>query len=253
MTDRTRPGEDGAAGGGDGGDPLDQTLRAVRELIESTVAEHRARRSRNRLVTEVGVDDAGLREAAERLAVRARYNLELVLPCAGGRTSPVHTALAGLLDLAAPAVAVRALCAQPPPGWETRGEVRTAKVALPALVIADSATALICAESPAGRQTSLVRDPAVARTLHSLFGSVWGGATPVAGPFDFGNRARADMVRRVLERLRDGVTDEAAARELSVSVRTYRRYVTHILELLGASSRFQAGVRATELGILRDR
>ncbi|MEK8171079.1 hypothetical protein NKH77_20600 [Streptomyces sp. M19] len=56
----------------------------------------------------------------------------------------------------------------------------------------------------------------------------------------------------MLERLRDGVTDEAAARELAISVRTYRRYVTGILELLGAASRFQAGVRATELGILGD-
>ncbi|CAM5642495.1 HTH luxR-type domain-containing protein OS=Streptomyces antimycoticus OX=68175 GN=SANT12839_039280 PE=4 SV=1 [Streptomyces antimycoticus] len=58
------------------------------------------------------------------------------------------------------------------------------------------------------------------------------------------------MVRRVLARLRDGVTDEAAARDLAISVRTYRRYLTGILELLEANSRFQAGVRATELGIL---
>ena len=38
--------------------------------------------------------------------------------------------------------------------------------------------------------------------------------------------------------------------DLAISVRTYRRYVTGILELLEANSRFQAGVRATELGIL---
>lgn len=250
MTDRTPPGQGGTA---PAGDPLDRTLRAVRALIESTVAEHRARRRRDRLVTEIGVDDAAVQAAAEELADQARHTLDLVLPCAGGRVSSVHTVLAGLLDRARPPVGVRALCSQPPSGWEGRGEVRVAKVPLPALVIADAGTALVCAESAAGRQTSVIEDPAVVRTLGSLFGSVWGGAAPVAGPFDFGNRARADMVRRVLERLRDGVTDEAAARELAVSVRTYRRYVTGILELLGASSRFQAGARATELGILRER
>jgi len=57
----------------------------------------------------------------------------------------------------------------------------------------------------------------------------------------------------VLARLRDGVTDEAAARDLAISVRTYRRYVTGILELLDANSRFQAGARASELGILGER
>ncbi len=40
-----------------------------------------------------------------------------------------------------------------------------------------------------------------------------------------------------------------AARELSVSVRTYRRYVAEMMSLLGADSRFQAGVRAAELGL----
>ncbi|NEE20393.1 response regulator transcription factor, partial [Streptomyces sp. SID7499] len=45
-------------------------------------------------------------------------------------------------------------------------------------------------------------------------------------------------------------TDEVAARELTVSVRTYRRYVAEIMTLLDATSRFQAGVRAAELGLL---
>ncbi|MFH8370257.1 DNA-binding response regulator [Streptomyces sp. NPDC018031] len=248
MTERTLPGPAGAAG-----DPLDQTLRAVRALLESTVAEHRARRTSNRLVTEVGLEDAAIRAAAEQVADQARHTLDVVLPGSSTRMASVHGVLSELPDRVGPPVTVRAVCDRPPPGWEARGDVRTAKVPLPALVIADAATVLVCAESAGGRQTSVVEDQAVVRSLHSMFGNIWGGATPVAGPFDFDNRARADMVRRVLERLRDGVTDEAAARELAVSVRTYRRYVTGILELLEANSRFEAGVRATELGILRER
>ncbi|MDN3060759.1 DNA-binding response regulator, partial [Streptomyces sp. SRF1] len=129
-------------------------------------------------------------------------------------------------------------------------QVRIAAVPLPTAVIADGRTALVCTEDAAGRQTSVVEDQVVVATLDGMFGSIWGGAVPAARPLDFGNRARTEMVRRVLARLRDGVTDEAAARDLAISVRTYRRYVTGILELLEANSRFQAGVRATELGIL---
>ncbi|WKX70547.1 DNA-binding response regulator [Streptomyces sp. XD-27] len=250
MKEGTLPGGGGPASAAD---TVDRTLREVRALIESTVAEHRARRNRASPVTEVGVEEAAVRAAAEQVAEQARRTVEVVLPAATGRTAPVHTAVAQVVAGLAPGIAVRALCAQVPPDWGGRGELRQARVPLPTLLIADGRCALACTDSAAGRQTSVVTDPTVVRALLSLFTSVWGGAVPVTGPFDFGSRARADMVRRVLERLRDGVTDEAAARDLAVSVRTYRRYVTGILEMLGANSRFQAGVRASELGILPGR
>ncbi|WP_431044234.1 DNA-binding response regulator [Streptomyces sp. P1-3] len=251
MKERTLPGGGGPA---PAADTIDRTLREVRALIESTVAEHRARRSRASLVTGVGVEEAAIRAAAEQVAEQARRTVEVVLPAATGRVAAVHTLLAQVVAGLDPAIAVRVLCTQTPPDWGGRGEVRHARVPLPTLVIADRRCALVCTDSAAsGRRTAVVADPAVVRALFSLFTSVWGGAVPATGPFDFGSRARADMVRRVLERLRDGVTDEAAARELAVSVRTYRRYVTGILEMLGANSRFQAGVRATELGILPGR
>ncbi|MFC0602068.1 DNA-binding response regulator [Streptomyces palmae] len=245
----------GSAGPDVPDDTIERTLRQVRTLIESTVAEHRARQDRDRQVAEVGVAmaDAEIRAAAAQVARSARQTVDVVLPDQGTGTAPLHNALAELAAGIGEPVSVRLLCGRPPECWTGRAEVRTSQVPLPTLVMADRGSALVCAESAAGRQTSMVRDPEVVRTLHSLFVSVWGGATRLGGPFEFDNRARADMVRRVLERLRDGVTDEAAARDLAVSVRTYRRYVTAILELLGASSRFQAGVRATELGILRDR
>jgi len=44
------------------------------------------------------------------------------------------------------------------------------------------------------------------------------------------------------------VTDEAAARRLGVSLRTVRRWASHLADRLGARSRFQAGVRARERG-----
>jgi DNA-binding NarL/FixJ family response regulator len=54
----------------------------------------------------------------------------------------------------------------------------------------------------------------------------------------------------VLMLMSSGVKDEAAARQLNVSDRTYRRHVADILSRLGASSRFQAGVEAVRRGWL---
>lgn len=47
------------------------------------------------------------------------------------------------------------------------------------------------------------------------------------------------------------MTDVTASRELGMSLRTYRRRVAELLVALGADSRFQAGVRAGELGLTR--
>ncbi|MET7937769.1 DNA-binding response regulator [Streptomyces sp. NPDC005322] len=280
-------------------DALEHTLREVRGLIESTVVQHRARRSRSEQFAEVGREDAAFLAAAEQVIGQAGRSLDAVFPDPSARMAAGHAALTALLEDRDAGVRVRVLrgrpgpgpAAVPPPGpapvpipgpapvpipgpapvpipgpaadLEARvpappaapglPQVRIAAVPLPTAVIADGRTALVCTETAQGRQTSVVLDPVVVATMHGMFGSIWGGAVPAARPLDFGNRARTEMVRRVLARLRDGVTDEAAARDLAISVRTYRRYVTGILELLAANSRFQAGVRATELGILGDR
>ncbi|MFV2022916.1 response regulator transcription factor, partial [Micromonospora sp. LOL_023] len=47
-----------------------------------------------------------------------------------------------------------------------------------------------------------------------------------------------------------GYKDEATARELRISVRTYRRHVATLMERLNAESRFQAGIQAAKAGLL---
>jgi DNA-binding CsgD family transcriptional regulator len=293
---------------GDPGDILDRTLREVRALIEATVVEHRARRTRTGQFAQVGMADGAFLAAAEQVITKARGRVDAVFPEAPGRMAAAHAALTALLlNLDDDAVRVRVLRGRagpgggpasgpgggalsgpapvpapipgpapaatpgagsepdpgsgPGPGPEAAADapaarpaqVRIAPVALPTAVIADGRTALVCTESAGGRHISVIEDQVVVGSLHGMFRSIWAGATPAPRPLDFGNRARTEMVRRVLARLRDGVTDEAAARDLAISVRTYRRYVTGILELLDANSRFQAGARASELGILGER
>jgi hypothetical protein len=61
-----------------------------------------------------------------------------------------------------------------------------------------------------------------------------------------------DTLGGVLSFLAVGSKDATAARELGMSVRTYRRHVAEIMRRLDAVSRFQAGVRAMELGLVGD-
>lgn len=54
--------------------------------------------------------------------------------------------------------------------------------------------------------------------------------------------------RQILRLLVEGVADAAIARQVGVSQRTVERRVRHILDLLGADTRFQAGVQAARRG-----
>ncbi|PRZ40765.1 regulatory LuxR family protein [Antricoccus suffuscus] len=59
-----------------------------------------------------------------------------------------------------------------------------------------------------------------------------------------------ELELEVIRAMSLGLADDAAARRLAVSERTFRRYVAQVFERLGATSRFQAGVRAVERGWL---
>lgn len=59
-----------------------------------------------------------------------------------------------------------------------------------------------------------------------------------------------ELELEVIRAMSVGLADDAAARKLAVSERTFRRYVAQVFERLGATSRFQAGVRAVERGWL---
>ncbi|MCX4404281.1 DNA-binding response regulator [Streptomyces sp. NBC_01764] len=94
-------------------------------------------------------------------------------------------------------------------------------------------------------------EPALVSGAYALFEAAWETATELAAFFD-PNRPRIDArAREVLYALGSGMTDVTASRELGISLRTYRRRVAELLVALDAGSRFQAGVRAGELGLTR--
>ena len=96
----------------------------------------------------------------------------------------------------------------------------------------------------------VIREPAITANLVMLFESLWAGAHTLEEAVAAAAPAASELDRSVLMLMSSGVKDEAAARQLGISDRTYRRHVADILIRLGASSRFQAGVEAVRRGWL---
>ncbi|TDB83911.1 response regulator transcription factor [Actinomadura sp. KC216] len=95
-----------------------------------------------------------------------------------------------------------------------------------------------------------MRSPSVVRGVVSLFEATWDQATDLADYRRDRPPALSEESLRILRLLAGGLKDEAAARRLGMSLRTYRRRVAEILTLLDAGSRFQAGLRAHEFGLI---
>ncbi len=54
----------------------------------------------------------------------------------------------------------------------------------------------------------------------------------------------------MLKLLADGMSNQAIAEQLVISLDTVKRHVTHMLDKLGAANRTQAVSRARDLGLL---
>ena len=134
---------------------------------------------------------------------------------------------------------------------EAGAMVRISAAPLPHETIVVDGRVAILAGSGTGatRDFSVVTVPDVVDNVRSLVLSAWAAATELADHLatqvpDLGEQGLA-----ILRTLSAGQKDETAARQLGLSVRTYRRRVAELMDALGASSRFQAGVRARELGL----
>ncbi|WP_433702088.1 DNA-binding response regulator [Nocardiopsis sp. CA-288880] len=104
-------------------------------------------------------------------------------------------------------------------------------------------------EAPTGREYTVTTSQILVDGVHSLFRAIWDTAV------DLETYLRSDVPhldaegRMILEALGSGLTDASAAQRLGVSLRTYRRRVAELMAELEADSRFQAGLRAGELGL----
>jgi DNA-binding NarL/FixJ family response regulator len=136
------------------------------------------------------------------------------------------------------------------------------------LVIADRSIALLSLTLDGGRDDALVTEsPPLIALLHGVFEAAWSRALPLtsglppaellAGLADPATaptapvRAAAPPTREqqsILALIGAGLTDEAIATRLGLSVRSLRRRSQRLMADLGAANRFQLGVEAARRG-----
>ncbi|AUY48495.1 response regulator transcription factor [Streptomyces sp. CB01881] len=131
-------------------------------------------------------------------------------------------------------------------------QVRVTDTRLQELAIVDSQVAFMRTQvSLSQEQCMAVWAPPVIKNIQSLLTAAWNAASE---PMSYLRNLRSDfdeMDRQVIHALAFGHKDEVAARNLGLSLRTYRRRVAEIMCRLDANSRFQAGVHALRDGLLR--
>ncbi|MBP2339544.1 ATP/maltotriose-dependent transcriptional regulator MalT [Saccharothrix coeruleofusca] len=117
-------------------------------------------------------------------------------------------------------------------------------------IVFDGRVAILAGDQSHGpRGYSVITQPEVVHGISSLFEAAWRAGTELA-VHEAGMDELRPFVPVVLDALNQGWTDETAARRLDMSLRTYRRRVAELMTALGASSRFQAGARARDLGLI---
>ena len=131
---------------------------------------------------------------------------------------------------------------------ECQLEIRVSDQGLRGILIVDDAVAFV--PGLAADRVMAVKDADAIAALKLVFEAAWTGSRRPGNQMGLGQRLGTELGQSILHQLCSGRTDKAAARSLHVSLRTYRRYVADIMRELGVSSRFQAGVRAFEFGLL---
>lgn len=128
---------------------------------------------------------------------------------------------------------------------ELGGEVRTAPLLPPRMLIVDRQMAVVPMNiDDSGAVALMVSGTGIVTALSALFCVVWKEATPLGTTRRRTAEGLSTQEKQVLVLLGEGHTDEAIARRLGVSVRTARRVAGALLARLGARSRFQAGMLA---------
>ncbi|MFA7762051.1 LuxR C-terminal-related transcriptional regulator [Streptomyces sp. NPDC048723] len=135
---------------------------------------------------------------------------------------------------------------------EEGGQVRTSPLLPPRLLIFDRTVAVVPIDPANSRAGALcTRAPGIVASLMNLFEQTWDSAVPLGAdrPRPSGERPTATELE-LLKLLASGMTDEAAAKRLGVSLRTVRRHMSALMERLHATSRFEAGLKAAQQGWL---
>ncbi|MFJ2742605.1 LuxR C-terminal-related transcriptional regulator [Streptomyces sp. NPDC087440] len=131
-------------------------------------------------------------------------------------------------------------------------EVRTTNEIYERLIIFDRSTAFVPKERVGNRPpgAAIVTDATVVGHLWRIHDKMWSSASPY-DPSDTEYAAVSEEIRTsILKLMATGLKDDVIARKLGMATRTCRRYMAGIMDDLGVTSRFQAGARASALGLV---
>ncbi|MCY0937355.1 LuxR C-terminal-related transcriptional regulator [Streptomyces sp. H34-S4] len=126
-------------------------------------------------------------------------------------------------------------------------EIRTVPSLPMHMRIADGECAVLpMAPHESGQGAVVIREPGALAGLSALFSYLWDEGTPLATETDAAAAGTdySAQERALLRFLADGLTDEAVARKLGISLRSERRMISGLSERFGAHSRFQLGLQA---------
>ncbi len=132
-------------------------------------------------------------------------------------------------------------------------EARTVPVLPIRMLVVDAEIAVLPVDPDKSAAGALVvRERGIVAAVRALFHSYWDISRPFGAPVSVGVSLDEPtrQQRAVLDLLARGMKDESIARSLGTSVRTVRRVVAELMELLDAESRFEAGVNAVRRGWL---
>ncbi|WP_033223046.1 LuxR C-terminal-related transcriptional regulator [Kitasatospora phosalacinea] len=132
------------------------------------------------------------------------------------------------------------------------GEVRTAPTVPQRVVIVDRTQALVPIDPDDTRKGALhVTEPGILTALLDLYEQAWNTAVPLGATTpDDPATGLTPTERELLRLLGGGLTDDTTGQRLGISARTVGRHMASIMERLGASSRFEAGIKAAQQGWL---
>jgi DNA-binding NarL/FixJ family response regulator len=261
---------------------------AVQRLIEARLREQRARLEelvRDNRIVELLVDErrsvgspllpayqavervegiANVRAVIDELTFFARHEGMTTQP--HGALSPDGIRAARLIDsrVLRRGVRMRSIMAgaaldDPPTVAYLReltalgAEIRISKRPFERMLIIDRTTAL----SPINPDNSalgalLIREPGLVSNLVALFERTWLDGVDLEeaiGPTDVEQGdALTDIERQILLMMVQVDKDDQGARELGISIRTYRKHIADLMLRLGAANRFQAGLQARDRG-----
>lgn len=131
--------------------------------------------------------------------------------------------------------------------------VRSVEHSMERMIIYDRTVAVVPIDpGNSARGALIIRQPSLVMSMIALFDRVWGDARPVeaseSAPTAGENLQLLE--KQILTVLSNSSKDEIAAREMGMSVRTFRRHVADLMTRLGASNRFQAALLAKDRGWL---